>query len=259
MSVKKSKKKKDFTLMSNYHLRDKELSLKAKGLLSVMLSLPKDWNYSASGLSSISCDGIRATRSALKELEIKGYLSRTPIRKNGKISDWEYIIKEKPLERFVLVENQQVENQQVENDPQLNTNKSITKELNIKEIKERKEGSANCPSFDSIIDSFRDEKVKEALRRFIKMRFANNKPLNSEIFQMLVDQLRELAFDDEDRLHIINTAVLNGWNSFRKVEKPPIILRPKNDDEVVTKRREDFSEEKLIALMRKLRGEAGEA
>ena len=104
-----------------------------------------------------------------------------------------------------------------------------------------------------------DEKIKEALRRFIKMRFANNKPLNTEIFQMLVDQLRELAFDDDDRLHIINTAVMNGWNSFRKVEKPPKILRPKNDDEVVIKRREDFSEEKLIALMRKLRGEAGEA
>ena len=65
----KIEKNKNYTLMSNYHLRDKKLSYKAKGLLSVMLSLPSDWDYSINGLVSISKEGIKAIGNILQELQ----------------------------------------------------------------------------------------------------------------------------------------------------------------------------------------------
>jgi hypothetical protein len=118
--------------MANYHFYDKDLSWKAKGILSNMLSLPEDWDYSLAGLATLTSDGLGATRTALKELEKKGYLIRRPIRRDGKIADWEYLIFEKPQVEKLVVENQQVENQQVENCTQLNTNQLSTKESNKK-------------------------------------------------------------------------------------------------------------------------------
>ena len=73
MSVIRISKSKNYTVMSNIHLRDKNISLKAKGLLSVALSLPDDWNYSLSGLASICKESITAIRSAIKELCQNGY------------------------------------------------------------------------------------------------------------------------------------------------------------------------------------------
>lgn len=66
---------KNFTVMSNHHFKNKELSLKAKGLLSLMLSLPDDWNYSMKGLATLSKDGIDSVRTAMKELENQGYVT----------------------------------------------------------------------------------------------------------------------------------------------------------------------------------------
>ena len=74
MSVFKIEKNKNYTVMSNYHLRDKNLSYKAKGLLSFMLSLPEDWDYSINGLVSISKEKVKAIRNILQELQRYGYL-----------------------------------------------------------------------------------------------------------------------------------------------------------------------------------------
>lgn len=71
---------KNFTVMSNHHFKNKDLSLKAKGLLSLMLSLPEDWNNNMRGLVSLSRDGIDSVRSAIKELEHYGYVERNIIR-----------------------------------------------------------------------------------------------------------------------------------------------------------------------------------
>lgn len=67
---------KNFTVMSNHHFKNKKLSLKAKGLLSLMLSLPDDWNYSMKGLATLSKDGIDSVRTAMKELETQGYVEK---------------------------------------------------------------------------------------------------------------------------------------------------------------------------------------
>ena len=71
---------KNFTVMSNHHFKNKDLSLKAKGLLSLMLSLPEDWNYNIRGLASLSRDGIDSVRSAIKELEHYMYVEQNIIR-----------------------------------------------------------------------------------------------------------------------------------------------------------------------------------
>lgn len=98
MAVFRVEKTKDFTVMSNFHLRDVELSLKAKGLLSLMLSLPEDWDYTTKGLACICKDGVDSITSALKELENHGYLTRQRTRyENGRLGDITYTIHEKPV------------------------------------------------------------------------------------------------------------------------------------------------------------------
>ena len=76
MGVFRVNKNKNYTVMSNVHLRDKALPLKAKGLLSLMLSLPEDWDYSMRGLAKLSADGLDSTRAAVKALERSGYVVR---------------------------------------------------------------------------------------------------------------------------------------------------------------------------------------
>lgn len=88
---------KDFTVMSNYHLRDRKLSLKAKGLQSLMLSLPPTWDYTLKGLSAICGDGVDSISSALKELENAGYVIRKRLRNaQGRLCGTEYIIHQVP-------------------------------------------------------------------------------------------------------------------------------------------------------------------
>ena len=149
MAVFRVEKTKDFTIMCNHHLRNAELSLKAKGLLSLMLSLPEDWDYTTKGLAHICKDGVDSISTALKELERHGYLTRQRIRyENGQLGDIEYTIHERPVteekedvppkrENPRQVKPKQAKPEQAapiqENPAQLNTNQSRTK----KEITER--------------------------------------------------------------------------------------------------------------------------
>ena len=98
MAVFRVEKSRDYTVMSNCHLRDKGLSLKAKGLLSQMLSLPEDWDYTLSGLSHINRESKDAIRSAVNELEAAGYIQRHQTTDaSGKFSGNEYVIHESPV------------------------------------------------------------------------------------------------------------------------------------------------------------------
>ena len=98
MPVFRVERNKGYTVMSNYHLRDKSLSLKAKGLLSQILSLPEDWDYTLSGLCYINRESKDAIRSAVNELERAGYIERHQTTdESGKFSSNEYIIHEQPV------------------------------------------------------------------------------------------------------------------------------------------------------------------
>lgn len=99
MAVFRIERTKDYTVMSNYHLKDKRLSLKAKGLLSQMLSLPDNWDYTLAGLCHINRESKDAIRTALQELEKYGYLHRRQTTDaSGRFSSNEYIIRETPTD-----------------------------------------------------------------------------------------------------------------------------------------------------------------
>ena len=99
MAVFRIEKTRDYTVMSNHHLRDMSLSLKAKGLLSLMLSLPENWDYTMKGLSRICKDGIDSISGGIRELEEHGYLIRERVRgANGQLGSIEYTILEQPKE-----------------------------------------------------------------------------------------------------------------------------------------------------------------
>ena len=99
MAVMRVEKNSNYTVMSNYHLRDNRISLKAKGLLSVMLSLPSEWDFTIVGLTHISKEGISTIRAAIHELEKNGYVTRTRLRNAaGQLADIEYTIYEFPQE-----------------------------------------------------------------------------------------------------------------------------------------------------------------
>lgn len=133
MSIIRIHKTANFTVMSNYHFKEKAMSLKAKGLLSLMLSLPDDWNYSVSGLCKLSKDGKDSVMSALAELEKFGYLSRSrKVDDKGRFSGIEYDIYEAPQMHNPVADNQKQEKQNAAKPPAgkrnlLNTNQSITK------------------------------------------------------------------------------------------------------------------------------------
>ena len=130
MAKFKVKKTKDYTIMSNYHLKEKNMSLKAKGLLSVMLSLPDNWDYSIAGLVAISQENETAIKSALSELKQFGYLEVIKLMPNesetGRI-DYIYNVYEKPKQegKKQEVENLPLEILDIENQGQLNTNNRI--------------------------------------------------------------------------------------------------------------------------------------
>ncbi len=132
MSVMRVHKTANFTVMSNYHFKEKKMSLKAKGLLSLMLSLPEDWDYSVAGLTTLSKDGKDGVMTALAELEKFGYLTRTRlVNDKGQFDGVEYNIFEQPQEKPIaekpISANSHQEKPISENASQLNT-------YNIKEL-----------------------------------------------------------------------------------------------------------------------------
>lgn len=129
MAVLRKEKKSNFTVIDNAIFKDRGLSLKATGLLCLMLSLPDNWEYSVQGLSKLTTDGVSSITSGLKELTEAGYFRREQRYKDGKFAGYEYIISETKKCDFPFSENPLTENTITENHTQLNTNTLSTKEL----------------------------------------------------------------------------------------------------------------------------------
>lgn len=145
MAVIRVNKTADFTVMSNTHFKEREMSLKAKGLLSLMLSLPDEWDYSVRGLVTLSKDGIGSVMSSLSELEEFGYLERTRAHdEKGRFAGYDYNIFEHPQAEKPCTENPNTENPNTEkpcteNPPQLNTNTLTTNEIKNECIKDEED------------------------------------------------------------------------------------------------------------------------
>ena len=162
MAVIRVNKTKDYSVICNYHLREKEMSLKAKGLLSQMLSLPDNWEYSIPGLAAINKENETAIKNALCELKKFGYLEvvkKMPSETNSGRIEYVYNIYEKPRKFQGTakqgtakqgVENQPLENQAVENQGQLNTKKHNTYKpsINNKVFNNAKKRSYDLEEFE---------------------------------------------------------------------------------------------------------------
>lgn len=202
MSVVRVHKNANFTVMSNYHFKEKKMSLKAKGLLSLMLSLPDDWDYSIAGLATLSKDGKDSIMSALGELEKFGYLERTRLTNDkGQFAGVEYNIFEQPQEKPVSAksneENANEENSNSENPAQLNTN-SINHLFDLLFIEL----------------STKDVELIAAYRDYIKMRDEMNMPLTEVSLKKLIERAKRLS-NNNIRIEkvLLENATINQWKN----------------------------------------------
>ena len=159
MAVFRVERNKGYTVMSNHHLRNKELSLKAKGLLSQMLSLPEDWDYTLAGLSFINREKIDAIREAVKELERAGYIVRSRERdEKGRLRGADYVIFEQPQTPPVLdlptLENPTLDNPTLEKPtqekPTLENPTQLNKDIQKTNLPKKEKSNIDLSSTDSI-------------------------------------------------------------------------------------------------------------
>lgn len=226
MSVIRVNNTKGFTVMSNYHFQDKEISLKAKGLLGLMLSLPSNWDYSVNGLVAIVKENKAAVQTALKELEEHKYLKRTRVQDETGRFDYIYDIYEKPYDKLPWTENQCTdiqctEVQCTENQPQINTNKQSTNKQNTKELNtnEYKEKNIKKESVNSVIAEYTENKdLQDALHGFVEMRNKARKPLTARAMKLSLNKLNELALDDVTKIAIVNQSIVHSWSTFYKLQ-----------------------------------------
>ena len=169
MAVYRVQRTRDYTVMSNYHLKDKGLTLKSKGLLSMILSLPEEWNYTTRGLASICKEGVDAIGSALKELETAGYIVRRQLRgANGRITDTEYIIYEQPQPKKLDMLPSDVVSPDTENPDMVKPDTEKPAELNIEKSNTQKQniyGSStdSIPFRDCAADCLPERKGRDAM------------------------------------------------------------------------------------------------
>ena len=203
MSVFRINKTQNYTVMSNHHFKEKKMSLKAKGLLSLMLSLPDDWDYSISGLATLSKDGKDSIMSALAELEKFGYLTRTRLtNEKGQFAGVEYNIFEipqpqNPNSEKPNQENENAEKPNSENRPQLNTNlTNYLKDLLFTEL------------------STKDEGLLELYQQYIQVRENMNAPLNETSLEKLIHRAKRLSNNNVmvEKV-LLESAIINNWKN----------------------------------------------
>ena len=211
MAVFRVDKTADYTVMSNTHLREREMSLKAKGLLSLMLSLPDNWDYSIEGLVAICKESETAIKSTLGELKKFGYLDIPRNRTSAGLFDYVYTVFEKPQVVNPKVDNPPTDNPptdnpSVENVGQLNTNILNTKKENTKQSNTNKQKDVYFDNNEELNDAFKD---------FIKMRNKIKKPMTDNAIKRAINNLNKLAGTDDDlAIQIVNQSVDHCWQDF---------------------------------------------
>lgn len=223
------KHEKGYTHIDNDCLKDTNISLRAKGLLCMMFSLPDGWEYSINGLAVIANETPRVIKSAIDELKAAGYLSVTKLypdqTASGKI-EYIYEIFEKPqapekqdveiqgVEKQPL-EKQALEIQGVENSTQYNkdiytkdiSNKDIYTKDNTSKKKEKKE------TVKDVLQSINNQQLADTLEAFADMRKANKKPLTGYSLRLILNKLARMSMDVDIQCNIIRQSIENSWLS----------------------------------------------
>lgn len=218
MSICRVDKSKNYTVMSNTHLKDKNLSLKAIGLLSKVLSLPEEWDYTVNGLVAICKENQTAINSALEELKKFGYLEvikKLPNETESRRFEYEYNFYEIPKKQDGKkqgIENLCVEKQYIENPIQLNKDKLNKDKLN-KDINKKPRKSKKDICLDKILGKLEEydfsEKVKEKILDFYSDRIdKNDYPADNQL-SLTLDTLA--STDEYNQLEAINNSIRNGY------------------------------------------------
>lgn len=201
MSVFRVNKTENYSVISNYHFKEKGLSLKAKGLLSLMLSLPDSWNYSVSGLVKLSKDGKDSVMSGLSELESFGYLIRAQkINDKGQFDGIEYNIYEQPQTKNPIAEKETSEIQKSANLPAENPSQLNTNQLNT--------------IFNKLLYllNTQDFELVELYQDYIRNRLNNKNPLSEKGLERLVARAKRLSKGNiRIEKEMLDAAVRNNW------------------------------------------------
>lgn len=229
-------KTKDYTIMSNYHLRDKNLSLKAKGLLSWMLSNNDDWDYSIAGIVACCKEGETTINTALRELQEYGYVKIVKVKpnKDNNRIHYEYNVYEQPQDidsqgvESLGLENQVQRNTKERNTNIRNTNKSISKDIDTDfEFGTKKSKTKKVTLYDkcvSMIDEFTDDSILRellvsSLKLFLENSRESNVPFYSNHFKGKLNTLKKLSEDNYSQRKIVQQTLDNGWNNFYEIKE----------------------------------------
>ncbi len=191
------------------------MSLKAKGLLALCLSLPETWDYSMNGLVAICKENITAVRSALKELEQHGHLQIIKTKNEKGHFSYEYVIFEQPHTGFLHMDEQPVESLLVENNRQINIEKEIIKKESIKE-------DLYILELEEILSQIEDRGLQMRYRDYIEMRKSINSPLTPRGLKMLITRCANLSHNNLTvQKLMIDNATMNQWKN---------VYRPKDQE-----------------------------
>ena len=234
MSVIRVQKNKNYTTMSNFHFKEKDMSLKAKGLLSLMLSLPDDWDYSIKGLVAICKENETSIKSSLSELKKFGYLEIIKIMPNeSKIGRFEYVynIYEKPKQEGKKqgVENLPLEILEVENQAQLNTNNKYINNNIIYNTKYKTYGKykrikLTGKEYKRLCDDFGEERIKRQITSLDEyLEINNNKNKYKNFNLVLRKSLRENWFKQDSLPKWFDKAVDKKLNPYEEKEMKKLL------------------------------------
>ena len=207
-------KNRNYTVMSNEFLRNKQLSMKAKGLLAVCLSLPDTWDYSINGLVAICKESITAVRNAMKELEEHGYMKINKLQNEKGHFYYEYVIFETPHTGFLYVDDVDMDKLPMEKpvvgkQGQLNTNQLSTEEVITNELNLYIEERVNPQLF-------------EVFKEYLEMRKEIKAPLSLRGLKMLITRMENLSNDNiQIQKLMLENATQNQWKN---------VYRPKDQE-----------------------------
>ena len=237
MAKFKINKTENYTIIANTHLKERKMSLKSKGLLTLMLSLPDDWNYSLKGLVSLCSESESAIKSSLQELKKFGYLRIQKIAPKKGSGKFEYIyeIFESPLKKEerqrvnkkvenlqlenqpdenvtienLKVENQPVENLQLENQPDiLSTKQSRTKELNTKEKNKKENVTEKLLNYIETLEI--DSEKKEIFKEWVEYKKSKNQYKNTKSIDILIR--RFIKYSVQELRDIVEKSIMNNYS-----------------------------------------------
>lgn len=214
MAVIRIQKTENYTVMSNHHLRNLNMSLKAKGLMSLMLSLPPEWDYSIGGLVAICKESHTSIRSALRELEENNYLMRE--RKNNEKGYfiYEYTLYEMPEPHTgnQHTVEKHAENGHTGNHTQINKDVLNTDKLNTDRVSKEKEKEKELISV--LHSAVHNEELFELYKDYIQMREEMDAPLTAKGLQMLIKRCERLSKNNiKVQCLLLENSLMNGWKN----------------------------------------------